>query len=295
MEQVTGGEDLPTALANKYEPSTRIDRTSMPEPRPLAPTAPSHLQGTEEGGQEASESTPLGKQAPQEEAATTGHVAISPTAPTSLSDKSLPQELASKELSTEIGRKYEPKRIVSRSASTEPQSPVQPLLELHRESADAPAAESVFPPLREDSGLPTPAARDASRTRDFFAPPPGFHATPIQRKAQQHEAPPTQPAEIPAPIFVPSQRTPSQILSRVHEPLELVTPKIRELSRKATGTPEIARAPLQRDTTGRGSEVRQAEGEGAGVTSPDAEALAREVYTIIKRRLVVERERLGSR
>ena len=82
--------------------------------------------------------------------------------------------------------------------------------------------------------------------------------------------------------------------SKGHDRIELFLATLEGTSRKDSSSPDIALAPVDRSVSGSAnSEVAEgAAGSALQNEGTDMEALAREGYTIIKRRLAIERERV---
>ena len=188
-------------------------------------------------------------------------------------------------LSAAIHRKYHSKEIPSLLDIREPLSLIRPPIEIE------PETRSTF----YSEGIPSVATSDIQGLQIMGNDKPKdtqamsvqrIADTPIHSKGERIQRIAT---EASGPIQS-AHSTPS----RFYEPLEMVLPSIREIPHRESGTPDIALAPIQRTPTHSSTTEVSQHGEGDS-SEGNIEALAREVYVIIRRRLAVEKERAGCR
>ena len=106
-----------------------------------------------------------------------------------------------------------------------------------------------------------------------------------------------EPGILSLPKYAPSRVGASDTLVRSAESMELVLAALGDRPDKDDDSRHIALASEDRSAAGSaGSGVTEdSADETSGGGAPDVDALAREVYMIIKRRLAVERERAACR
>ena len=203
-------------------------------------------------------------------------------------------------LSKEVAEKYLPEETITRSLATERLSTVEPFIAA--KSHEAPTRgdsaldeEKVFDYFPQKHGMPGWERAEESGIPSSSLIPSSSEARTIHREVYGGEALHKEADDWSLPTLVTPRTAAPEGVFRAYEPIEPILARFADRPYAETVDHEMAMAPIQRTETQESTSGISRAGEGEEWETEDMEELAREVYTIIKRRLDVERERVGCR